>query len=108
STVFNDPCDPNPPAPPSDPTKCQDVSELFTSVAVDDAGNVYVGYIFYDLTKPKPEYDVNVATSTDGGQTFHAHQANADTGTHYMPWVAAQGDGGVDVVYYDTPAVVGP
>lgn len=106
--VFNDPCAPGPPAPPSDPSKCQDVSELFTSVAVDDSGNVYVAYVFYDLTKSAPEYDVYVATSNDGGQTFKARQVNQDTGTHYMPWVAAAGDGGVDVVYYDTPEVVAP
>ncbi len=107
STVFNDPCAPNPPAPPAEPTACQDVSELFTSVAVDDAGNVYVGYIARDISKPAPEYDVYVARSTDGGQTFTAHKASLDTGTHYEPWVAAAGNGGVDVVYYDTPVVVG-
>ena len=107
STVFNDPCAPNPPQPPSDPTTCQDVSELFTSVTTDDAGNVYVGYIRRDISQPHPEYDVMVATSRDGGKTFAASKANTDVGTHYMPWVAAAGDGGVDVVYYDTPAVVG-
>lgn len=107
SSVFNDPCAPNPPAPPADPTSCQDVSELFTSVSVDDAGNVYVAYISRDLSKPAPEYDVYVARSTDGGQTFTSHKANLDTGTHYEPWIAAAGNGGVDVVYYDTPTVVG-
>lgn len=107
TTVFNDPCAPNPPVPPSNPSTCQDVSELFTSVAVDDAGNVYVGYIFRDISKPSPEYDAYVATSTDGGKTFTAHKANTDKGTHYMPWLAAAGDGGVDLVYYDTPFVQG-
>jgi hypothetical protein len=107
STVFNDACAPNPPAPPSNPSACQDVSELFTSIAVDDAGNVYVAYIARDISKSKPEYDAYVATSTDGGAHFTAHKANTDTGTHYEPWVAAAGDGGVDVAYYDTPAVVG-
>jgi hypothetical protein len=106
-TVFNDPCDPNPPAPPTDPTACQDVSELFNSIAVDQAGNVYVGYIRRDVSQAHPEYDVYVATSTDGGNTFVSHKANRDTGTHYMPWVAAGGNGGVDVVYYDTPYVQG-
>src|SRR3954451_2217829 len=107
STVFNAPCAPNPPAPPMDPTSCQDVSELFTSVATDDAGNVYVAYIRRDASQAHPEYDVYVATSRDGGQTFTTHRANTDTGTHYMPWVAAAGDGGVDVGYYDTPVVAG-
>lgn len=107
TTVFNDPCDPNPPAPPSNPSDCQDVSELFTSIAVDDAGNVYVAYIDRDVSKPTPEYDAYVATSTDGAKTFTAHRASGDTGTHYEPWVAAAGDGGVDLVYYDTPYVEG-
>jgi len=105
--VFNDPCAPNPPQPPSDPSTCQDVSELFTSVATDDAGNVYVAYIRRDASQPHPEYDVNLAVSRDGGRTFTSHVINSDTGTHYMPWVAAAGDGGVDVVYYDTPVVAG-
>jgi len=106
-TVFNDPCDPNPPAPPVDLTTCQDVSEIFSSVAVDDAGNVYVAYVQRDISTAHPEYDVDVATSTDGGNTFVSHRANTDTGTHYFPWVAAGGNGGVDVVFYDTPYVEG-
>ena len=106
-TVFNDPCAPNPPVPPTDTSACQDVSEIFSSVAVDDAGNVYVAYIRRDISQPKPEYDVYVATSGDGGNTFSSHKANLDTGTHYFPWVAAGGNGGVDVVYYDTPSIEG-
>jgi hypothetical protein len=106
-TVFNDPCDPNPPAPPADPSSCQDVSELFNAIAVDDAGNVYVAYVRRDISQTNPEYDVYVATSTDGGNSFTSHRASSDTGTHYFPWVAAGGNGGVDVAYYDTPYVQG-
>jgi hypothetical protein len=106
-TVFNDPCAPNPPAPPADPGACQDVSEIFSSIAVDQAGSVYVGYVRRDAGQPHPEYDVYVATSTDGGNSFTSHKANTDTGTHYFPWVAPGGNGGVDVVYYDTPYVEG-
>src|SRR5207302_3908722 len=106
-TVFNDQCAPNPPTPPVDVTECQDVSELFTAIAVDDAGNVDVAYVSRDVSQPKPEYDVYVATSTDGGNTFTSRKANTDTGTHYFPWIAAGGNGGVDVVYYDTPYVEG-
>jgi hypothetical protein len=106
-TVFNDPCDPNPPAPPADPSACQDVSEIFTSIAVDQAGNVDVAYVRRDVAAAHPEYDIYVATSTDGGNTFTSHKANLDTGTHYFPWIAAGGNGGIDVVYYDTPYVEG-
>src|SRR4051794_1726164 len=107
STVFNDPCAPQPPAPPMDPTSCQDVSELFTSAPPEHGGNSYAAYIRRDASQAPPEYDVYVATSRDGGQTFTTHRAKTDTGTHYMPWVAAAGDGGVDVGYYDTPVVAG-
>jgi hypothetical protein len=106
-TVFNDPCAPNPPTPPATPSACQDVSEIFSSVAVDDAGTVYVAYVRRDIAKASPEYDIAVATSTDGGNTFTSRQANTDAGTHYFPWVAAGGNGGVDVVFYDTPYVEG-
>jgi hypothetical protein len=108
TTVFNDPCAPQPPAPPITPTDCQDVSELFPSVATDDAGNVYVAYVYRDIRQPKPEYDVYVAASRDGGKTFAGHRVSADTGTHYFPWIAAAGQGGVDVVYYETPYVETP
>lgn len=106
-TVFNDPCDPKPPAPPADPTRCQDVSEIFSSIAVDDAGTVYVAYVRRNLADRQPEYDVYVAASRNGGNSFVSRKANTDTGTHYEPWVAAGGKGGVDVVFYDTRYVAG-
>jgi len=107
-TVFNDPCAPNPPTPPN-PTSntCQDMQEIFAPVAVDDAGNVYVSYVFRDISQTSPQYDVYVATSTDGGNTFTPHKVDSDVGTHYFPWIAAAGNGGVDVVYYDTSYVEG-
>jgi hypothetical protein len=106
-TVFNDPCDPNPPAPPSDPTACQDVSEIFSSIAVDDAGNVYVAYVRRNVAAKHPEYDIYVAASRNGGNSFASRKANTDRGTHYFPWVAAGGNGGVDVAFYDTHYVAG-
>ncbi|HVA60262.1 MAG TPA: sialidase family protein [Mycobacteriales bacterium] len=113
--VFNDPCDPNPPAPPPSVVTnppvgtCQDVSELFNSVASDDAGNIYVAYARRAVSDgSKAEYDVYLATSTDGGATWVNHRVTPDgTGTHYAPWVAAGGNGGVDVAYYVTPYVEG-
>jgi len=105
-TVFNDPCAPNPPTAPN-PTSnnCQDMQEIFAPIAVDYAGNVYVSYVFRDVSKSSPQYDVYVATSKDGGNTFTPHRVDSDTGTHYFPWIAAAGNG--DVVYYDTPYVEG-
>src|SRR5207237_259360 len=88
-------------------------------VAVDQngahQGRIYVLWETSDLNEnaaqgcdyTQPEYDVYVATSTDGSNTFVNHKANLDTGTHYEPWVVAGGNGGIDVVYYDTPYVQG-
>ena len=107
-TVFNDPCAPNPPAPPVTPTDCQDVSEIFTSVAVDDAGNVFVAFVFRDISQQSPEYDVYVVESTDGGNTFSApRKVNQGTGTHYFPWITAGQANAIDVVYYDSTTVEG-
>jgi len=115
SAVFNDPCAPNPPSPPASAVSsppvgdCQDVSELFDSVAADDAGNLYVAYTARLLSDgAQAEYDTFVATSTDGGSTWSTHRVTPrGSGTHYAPWVAAGGNGGVDVVYYATPYVEG-
>jgi hypothetical protein len=111
--VFDDACDTNPPQPPASAESsppvgtCQDVSELFDAVASDDSGNMYVAYTARLLSEAQPEYDTYVASSTDGGDTWTSRKVNSDTGTHYAPWIAAGGDGGVDVVYYDTPFVEG-
>ena len=112
-SVFNDPCDPNPPQPPPSAVAnppvgdCQDVSELFDAVASDDAGNLYVAYTARRVADPHPEYDTYVAGSTDGGDTWVSHRASSGVGTHYAPWIAAAGNGAVDVVYYYTPYVEG-
>jgi hypothetical protein len=107
-TVFNDPCAPTPPVPPLNPTTCQDNSEIFTAVAVDDAGNVYVTFVFRDITQAAPEFDVYVVKSSDGGNTFSApRKVNAGTGTHYFPWITAGAADHIDIVFYDTPYVEG-
>lgn len=106
--VFNDPCAPKPPVPPRNRGRCQDLSELFNSLAVDKAGNVYVAYIFRDLNDTRPEYEVYVSVSHDGGNTWTAHEVTHDgSGTHYMPWLAAGGKDKVDVAYYATHKVEG-
>jgi hypothetical protein len=106
--VFNDPCAPNPVQPPVSPTTCQDMSEIFTSVAVDDAGNVFIAFVFRDINQTVPEYDVYVVKSSDGGNTWSAkRKVNTGTGTHYFPWIAAGAADAIDVVYYDTTTIEG-
>jgi len=108
--VFNDPCAPNPPAPPTSPTTCQDVSELFTPVTVDDAGNPYVAYVRYNLADPTPEYDVYVARGTFDGPggalrftAANTHKVNPPgEGTHYQPAIIAGSAGAIEVAYYAT------
>jgi hypothetical protein len=116
--VFNDPCDPTPPAPPAAPTTCQDTSEGWTPVAVDDAGNVFVAFPWLDTTQPAPEYDIYLETSRDGGATWNGGTAGTNgigdspgaptkvsttTGTNFYPTMAAAGTGGVDIAWYRTP-----
>lgn len=88
---------------------CADMSELFTPVAVDTAGNVYVGFIDYIDTIDK-HYDVYLERSTDGGNTWDGKSdgsgrpimvSNAG-GTHYIPNLAAGSAGRVALIYYST------
>jgi hypothetical protein len=131
--VYNDPCAPNPPSPPAysiaaNPaipgsslivSSCNDTSELFNSVAVDDGGNVYVAFVARTIpgtttTRIPSEYDVYVSRSTDGGDHWNGsttgnagppHRVNTGLGTHYMPWVVAGQDGALDIVFFATSAV---
>lgn len=118
--VFNDPCAPTPPVPPITPTSCEDTSEGWTPVAVDDAGNVFVAFTWLDATKATPEYDIYLESSTDGGASWNGGTAGANgvgdtpgpplkvsstTGTNFYPTMAAAGTGGVDIAWYRTPYV---
>ena len=117
ATVFDDPCVPpgsgtNPPAP----TQCQDISEFFAPVAVDDAGTPYVAYVRYNLSDINPEYDVYVAKGTFDGSggalqftQANTHKANpGGSGTHYQPALVAGSAGAIDVGYYGTSYVEHP
>jgi hypothetical protein len=121
--VFNDPCSPTPPAPPTNPTACQDTSEGWTPVAVDDAGNVYVAFTWLDASKATPEYDIYMETSRDGGDTWNGGAAGANgigdapgaptlvsatPGTNFYPTMAAGGTGGVDLAWYHSAYVTPP
>jgi hypothetical protein len=88
---------------------CADVSELFTPIAVDQAGNAYVSFVDY-ISTLHPHYDVYVARSTDGGSTWDGSADGSGTpvlvsndgGTHFIPNLVAGSDGRVAVIYYTT------
>ncbi|HWE58286.1 MAG TPA: hypothetical protein VG228_01225, partial [Solirubrobacteraceae bacterium] len=88
---------------------CADMSELFTPVAVDSAGNVYISFIDYIDTIDK-HYDVYLARSTDGGTTWDGKSDGSGQpimvsdagGTHYTPNLAAGSAGRVALIYYRT------
>jgi hypothetical protein len=94
---------------------CADMSELFTPVAVDAAGNVYVSFIDYIDTIDK-HYDVYLERSTDGGDTWDGSTTGAGQpvmvsdagGTHYTPNLVAGGAGHVAVIYYGTDYATRP
>lgn len=114
--AYNDPCSTSPPLPSTNPTACQDAQEIFSPIAVDDAGNVFVAFVRRDISVAAPQYDIAVAWSGDGGSTWSGGTAGSpgiprtvdhDTGTHYFPWIAAAGNGAVDVAWYGTSYVQG-
>jgi hypothetical protein len=88
---------------------CADMSELFTPIAVDTAGNVYVSFIDYIDTIDK-HYDVYLARSTDGGNNWDGKSDGSGQpimvsdagGTHYTPNLAAGSAGRVALIYYRT------
>jgi hypothetical protein len=88
---------------------CADMSELFTPVAVDGAGNVYVAFVDYIDTLHRA-YDVYLARSTDGGTSWDGKTNGSGrpvlfgsaSGTHYIPNLVAGSAGRVAVIYYYT------
>jgi hypothetical protein len=94
---------------------CADMSELFTPIAVDTAGNVYISFVDYVDTIDK-HYDVYLEHSTDGGSTWNGKSDGSGKptmvsdagGTHYTPNLVAGSAGRVAVVYYDTAYAAKP
>lgn len=87
---------------------CADASELFTPIAVDRRGNVYVAFVDYISTLDK-HYDMYLARSTDGGRIWDGSKSGhgrpltvAAGGTHFMPNLVAGSAGRVAVIYYAT------
>ncbi|HVU74241.1 MAG TPA: hypothetical protein VHE83_14845 [Mycobacteriales bacterium] len=72
--------------------------ELFPTVAVDHAGNVYLSWV--DDTK----YQVHLAVSHDQGKTWGPTMTvnGAPAKTTIMPWIVAGDAGRIDIVYYGT------
>ena len=94
---------------------CADMSELFTPVAVDAAGNVYVSFVDYIDTIDK-HYDVYMERSTDGGSSWDGKSDGSGSpvmvsnagGTHYTPNLVAAGAGHVSIIYYSTSYATHP
>jgi len=74
------------------------VGDLFTTAAVDQAGNVYVAWV------DTHDHNVYVSGSSDGGLMWTAPlQVNGDpANTNVWPWIVGGASGIVDVVWYGT------
>ncbi|MFN2581566.1 MAG: hypothetical protein ABR498_02350, partial [Candidatus Dormibacteria bacterium] len=113
ANVFDDPC--FPPGYPASQS-CQDISEFFAPVAVDDGGTPYVAYTRRNLADSNPEYDIWLAAGTFNGNALsftngpgaHTHRVNPPgSGTHYQAALVAGEAGAVDVAYYATSTIGG-
>jgi hypothetical protein len=87
---------------------CADMSEVFTPIAVDKAGNAYVAFVDYISTIDK-HYDMYLARSLDGGNSWDGATNGAGRpltvdagGTHFIPNLVAGSAGRVAVIYYRT------
>lgn len=75
---------------------------IFTSIDVDDAGNVYATWADPSVNDT---LDIWLAHSTDRGATWSEPvRVNHVEGTHVMPWVAAGEPGHAAVAWYGTRA----
>ena len=83
------------------------LDNVFPSVAVDDAGNVYAVWSEIDGNDPTIHPGTFFSYSTDFGSTWSkpvkVNQGPSQRLTLF-PWIDAAGDGGVDIVYYGTDA----
>jgi hypothetical protein len=76
--------------------------EIFATLAVDSAGNVYA--VFPDNLRSSLNFDIWFSHSSNKAQTWSRPVAvNSDGGTNYFPWVVAGSSGRVDFIYLHTP-----
>src|SRR4030095_12076862 len=81
----------------------------FPRLTVDKSGGAFNGYIYAVLSEKTiaPALDVAdicLCRSTDGGNTWQHTRVNQDPGNgryNYMPAVAVDAGGGVNITYYD-------
>jgi hypothetical protein len=107
STVYSGPID------PSTGNSEINVGQDFTPVAVDSHGNLYVVWAQSPVDPSAGVIDgptaIYLAVSTNQGQSWSApidvSASVSGLETNVFPYVAAAGDGGVDVVWYGTTAL---
>ncbi len=76
--------------------------EIFATLGVDQAGNVYS--VFPDNIRSSLNFDIWFSHSSDKGKTWsYPALVNNDGGTNYFPWIAAGSAGRVDFIYLHTP-----
>lgn len=67
---------------------------IFISVAVDSAGNVYLTW--------SDQSDIWFASSRDQAQNWDVHKVTTTKGTRVLPWITAGDEGRVGLVWYGT------
>ncbi|MFL5950247.1 MAG: hypothetical protein ACJ74M_01445 [Gaiellaceae bacterium] len=76
--------------------------EIFATLAVDTAGNVYS--VFPDNIAAPDHFDIWFSHSSNKAATWSAPvKVNSDKGTHYFPWITAGSSGRVDFIWLNSP-----
>ncbi|MFL5980838.1 MAG: hypothetical protein ACJ74R_03920 [Gaiellaceae bacterium] len=76
--------------------------EIFATLAVDTAGNVYS--VFPDNLQAPDHFDIWFSHSSNKAMTWSRPvKVNSDKGTHYFPWITAGSAGRVDFIWLNSP-----
>jgi hypothetical protein len=91
------------------------VGNVFTPIAVDNDGNLYVAFSMqqFDSSGNQTGQNVYLIWSTNGGQTWSKalqvnNPADSATPTAMLPWLTAGDQGNVGVFWYGTGVVGNP